>query len=365
MKSRTRIRLKLIFSTIILLDAACAAGFLRQLKFSEDGKFVLAQSDDEITVVEMAGFKVVLRLRAVGVTRAQFGPDSDEVVFITSMSEAGPWQIRAQSGTPHVERWSIGDRKRKAFTAVPQLLCETLVLARTARTFACGSPDGTLRVVDVPSGQTILQKAKFATQRHRFENDESGNSTDFPKVDLGLVRIEFSPNGRFLIAHPILGDGRVLIWDVVERHAVKAAGKLRSLRAGDFDFVGPDRLVMSWSGCSGWNCVSAIAGIVEMPSGKVLSTTKIPVGRTLRPADPAFLVVRPNPRWRNEIMTWKDTTVIRLSDGQPIPIGPGEPIKAEMLFDVFGDFSVTEVRPRELGLWERGKGLKASVALGN
>ena len=343
-----------------------AAGKLRQLQFSLDGKYVLAQSDTEISIIQVDGFQVYLRLRAVGVTRAQFTPDSREVTFVSAMSESTPWEIRTVRATPHVERWRIADRSRVAFTPVPQLICGTLVLARTANTFACGSPDGTLRVIDVMSGETILEKRKFAQQRLNDFPSDSGLRDGLPKVDLGMMRIEFSPDGRFLIAVPILAEGSKLIWDVFNKCTVKPGGKLRSVNRTNFDFLAGDQLVTSWSICS--RCDMSGVGIVAVPSGTMVFETKIPIGRTFRTADPAYLVIRPNPRLKDPrsstfTLIWKPTIVIELRTGQTVPVGSGAPLDESTIFDVLGTFSVTELGPGEIGLWERGHGLKASTAL--
>jgi hypothetical protein len=59
---------------------------LRQLRFSPDGRYVLAQDDSRITVLTLQPFAVLFQAPGEKADTAQFTPDSRQVVFITSAS---------------------------------------------------------------------------------------------------------------------------------------------------------------------------------------------------------------------------------------------------------------------------------------
>src|SRR5580658_7212855 len=63
---------------------------LRQLRFSPDGRYVLAQDNSEIAVLTVSPLAVRFRIPAELAGDAQFTPDSREVIFVGSLSRADP-----------------------------------------------------------------------------------------------------------------------------------------------------------------------------------------------------------------------------------------------------------------------------------
>ncbi len=85
-----------------------AAAPLRELHFSPDGRYVLAQDDAEITVLAVRPFAVLFRIPAQDATDAQFTPDSREVVFVRSVAHVERWErrrshARGPGGSPSAE----------------------------------------------------------------------------------------------------------------------------------------------------------------------------------------------------------------------------------------------------------------------
>jgi len=103
---------------------------LRQLRFSPDGRYVLAVNDSGVTVITVQPFRVLFRISAEDASFAEFTPDSGQVVFAASGTNVeSPTEVaslRAKSlyalpaaTTPRVlhsrtqprfERWSISER---------------------------------------------------------------------------------------------------------------------------------------------------------------------------------------------------------------------------------------------------------------
>ncbi|HEU4770197.1 MAG TPA: M48 family metalloprotease, partial [Pyrinomonadaceae bacterium] len=70
---------------------------ITHIKFSRDGKYVLAQDESSITILTREPFAAILHIEAPDANRAQFTPDSQSVVFYTP-------NLR-------VEKWSLADKK--------------------------------------------------------------------------------------------------------------------------------------------------------------------------------------------------------------------------------------------------------------
>jgi hypothetical protein len=71
------------------------------------------------------------------------------------------------------------------------------VLSPDGRVLACNDSKGTLKLVDVPARKTLYEKRQFVRLIAVSDGDQ------FPRAyagDLGEAGIEFSPDGRFLMA---------------------------------------------------------------------------------------------------------------------------------------------------------------------
>ncbi len=114
--------------------------------------------------------------------------------------------------------------------------------------------------------------------------------------------------------------------------------------------MGPDRAVISWP--QAWNPkdTTVTATLALFPTGKKLLKPKIPPGPLFRAADAAFVIVRPCGKAAACAAEYATGQVI-ISEKSPA-------------LDVLGRYYVSELATSEVGLYERGKGLQASVALG-
>jgi len=369
---------------------------LRQLQFSPDGKYLLAQDDFEIAVLTTDPFALIFRIPAGKSTLGRFTSDSKDIVFASAMAQAASNQVRSPEGTPLVERWSVLQRSRAAAWSVPQLLCGTAELAPGGRTFVCADLGGTLRVVDVPSGQVVFTKKKFA-KTSSWVDDQSG---EVGRATLGTADIEFSPDGRFLLAVP-WNVGTPLIWDTHERALLKMRGKINepafgTRNFGKLTFLGSSRLAvvrgrylrkaMLWEAQTLTFPDGHLLAIRQIPSGPgcdYLCTQPLnaapPIGRTFRlAADPEWVIIR----YVKSIGPASDhgggslhvidllgheirnsahelamkSMAVKLSTGLVIPSDSAS-------FDIFNNRYVEEVRPGEVGLLEIGKGLQTSVVV--
>jgi hypothetical protein len=234
---------------------------------------------------------------------------------------------------------------------IPLQACESWELSPDSRVLACVDTGGTLRLIDVGTGNTIFEKKKFG--RTLIIQDDSAE-TVFRSDHVGNARIDFSCDGRFVIATPIMAEGSTIAWDFRERAQVRLSGGLRKLGRWDYAFVGPDEVMIT----NYWLVSQKIVNgtLAALPSGKVLLKPKLPPGRVLPAADPAFVLMRPFGRFARSSDPIQKIAAVELRTGQVI-------ISEAQALDVFGDHYVTELKDGSVGLYERGKGVQATVTI--
>jgi len=142
---------------------------------------------------------------------------------------------------------------------------------------------------------------------------------------------------------------------VREMTAVKVPGFSRLTESWrfDFTFVAPDRLLES-SG-RGYKHHLVSAKLVTFPSGKSLLKPKIPIGGLFRAADPNFVLVGPFGGYTRNTPDAR-AAAVELATGEAI-------VSDTPVLDVFGRYYVAEPRNGEVGLYERGKGLQATITI--
>ncbi len=260
---------------------------IRQLHFSPDGRYVLAQDDWGLTVLTVQPFSVLFRIPAANITYSGFTPDSRQVLCLTFREWAPAAPVVFAGPTAHLERWSVADRSRVESVEIPWTACGSWGLSPDGRFLACLDSTGTLSVVDVVSSATIFRKKNFSDYV-----DVISSGVSHRMGDLGDARIEFSPDGRVVLALPEGAWGSAMAWDLRQREPVSLTLRLKvRLPAGSpFAMVAPDQLLISGGSL---RPRTVTAKLVAFPSGKVLSKPKLPPGPIYRAADPNFVIVHP------------------------------------------------------------------------
>lgn len=340
---------------------ACAQGDpLRQLRFSPDGRYVLAQDNSEIAVLTVSPLAVLFRIPAQLACDAQFTPDSRQIVFVRSLAGADRQPVVGRDrgllirSAPHVERWKLADGTRAESTEIRGLACVTGQLSPDGRTLACDDPLGTLRIVDVASGQTFFEKKQFV-MLIPFYSFTPGGLEDLPNGqflgDLGEACFDFSPDGRLLKARACGGTGAEVVYDLHERTVVKVA---RRLTQHPSVFVTGDTLLIA-DGPYRVKQHVKIAKLVAFPSGKMLARPRIPPFELFRATEPGFIISRPSAATR-KFDPHVPTSAVELNTGEVI-------VGHTPALDVCGRYYVAEPSAGTVGLYERGKGLQATGAL--
>ena len=313
-------------------------------------------------MLSVAPFEVLFRIPAEDATLAQFMPDSENIEFVSHVSRTTEI-LAIVHGPARFERWNVRDQLMAGSSPLPSLACGTSQLTLDGRMLACVDFLGTLTVYEVPCSEKVLEVKKFSQPLYAWIGF---NRYDYPN-DLGAARMQFSPDGHFLVAIPS-GDQPTVTWDAWARRRIRPEGLLSLLRSGSgtlYTFLGPVRVLLSRYIKWGKNQV-VTARIVSFPEGKVLSTAMLPWGPELIPcADPRFVIANHpyRPHWVS--ISFASAMLNKESPGAAaVELATGQMITTNTpAIDVFGTHYVAEPNPGEVGLYERGKGLQAKIVL--
>jgi WD40 repeat protein len=200
---------------------------ITQLKYSPDGRYLLAQDDSSIYVLSRHTFQTLFRIPAEDAEPARFSPDSSSVVFYTPAFQVEKWSVAGENQTS----------RRELFI---RLGCLQSALSPDGATLACYEQEDGLTLYDVDSGTSFFT--------HKFPPNEVNFSTIAPGawglllLPLGRrpLHIRFSPDGRYLVAASRMESVAV---DLSTRQPVRLHGPLAHGLHGPFDFLGPDRII--------------------------------------------------------------------------------------------------------------------------
>jgi hypothetical protein len=233
---------------------------LDRVRFSPDGKLILAQDASSVFVLGRTPLATLFRFDADNAQAANFSPDSKKIVFSTPGM--------------HTEEWDIGEKKLvAAHEPLAPHTCLQSMVSPDGRTLICvwmeddatsGSSIG-LMLIDTASSATVWDLKSFMTPGYYFFYwvavlREAG-------VPIHLIPYSLSPDGNLLlIGEPYT---RVAI-DLRTRERIKLPYGFNDPAMIRYAFVGNDRLLQM----NGFNVKSS--GIFSFPEGKLLK--KLDVG---------------------------------------------------------------------------------------
>jgi hypothetical protein len=318
---------------------------ITHIRFSPDGRFVLAQDDSGINVLSREPFAPLFRIEVADAYNANFTPDSKEVVFYTD-------NLR-------VERWSVAEQKMlDAKEVVVRRGCMQTSLSPDGKYLACLSPNPPyfdLNLINVQTGETALQKKEFYSPNFfqilmiidALGSRGRGDSTD---IGLELVRMGFSTDARYFMAGYLGHDHmnpnlKSWVGEAVDLNTfakVSIPDSMKKLIAGGFTFIGNDR-------------IAAVniedyrkSAILTFPKGELVAEYPMR-GRLEAPTLGNYLLIRPIKDFALGVMNL-DTKVIFKANKQPA-------------LDIYGDIFVAEMRNGELGLYRMEKNEVVATAL--
>ncbi len=230
------------------------------LRFSPDGKFVLAQDEGGIHVLSRDPLQLLFFIEAPGADKASFSPDSKSVVF--------------KMPSLRVEAWDIASQKQ---ASVHEILlrtgCLQSELSPDGRYLACIDKEFTLQMVEVEGGKELASKKNFFEIRSWvfwfllvLDSEESTN--------LRLANFGFSPDSRYFLAGTPYSD---FAYDLTENHEVKLPSSIRFATHHEFTFVDNERLLALNSFNPGKS------HLLKFPDGDRLQDVTLAYGLNLEP----------------------------------------------------------------------------------
>ena len=271
---------------------------INHLKFSQDGRYILAQDDSGIFVIQKEPFKFLFRIESPEARQAKFSPDSQSVIFNTD--------------SMRIEKWSIAGQKpiliREVFLRDS---CFQTALSNDGKMFACFSLlnnfDIKIKMLNVETNKTIFEKENFY-RPDPLELIYFGFFNINNDGELNLFQTEFSPDGRYFVAGRVLkysvrnfnltlgirgravvnaGESGILGFDLVKNEEIKLGKDLREIISSPFAFYSNDKII-------GQNSKDLEkSGIFDFPSGKQQEKFALQ-GDSLTKADKGnYVLVRP------------------------------------------------------------------------
>jgi Peptidase family M48 len=293
---------------------------IRNLKFSPDGRHILAQVTDTLYVLTREPFAESFQIHAPDAWQAQFTADSKSIAFTV--------------GTNRVEVWDLATRKRARVDEISVAKgCFTTLLAPDAKTVACLGPPETLTLIDLPAGTPVAEEKGFARQ-------------------FGGPRLEFSQDGRYLLA---ANRHRVWAFDLQTRESLRLPSSLKQRLTDGFLFLGPDRVLVSlgletsrvstplyvqgqtiWS--DSYSAERRPPTLFTFPSGKVIGELPVGFSRLSAPAHGDYVLLHDLKDRPVSVMDLR-TKKIFLQDRQSA-------------FDICDDTFVRQLPNGDLGLYD-------------
>ena len=233
---------------------------INNLRFSPDGKYVLAQDEGGIHVLSRDPFQLLFFIEAPDADKASFSPDSKAVVFKTP--------------SLRVETWEIAGQKR---TSVHEVVlregCLQSTLSPDGLYLACLDKEFALQLLEVASGEELASRKDFFQLRSLnllllFILELEGNS------NLHLAKMTFSPDGRYFLAGTMSAE---LAYDLPASHEVKLPSSIRNVIRGEFTFVDSERVL----GLNSFN--PAKSPLLKFPTGEHLQDVGLTYALNLQP----------------------------------------------------------------------------------
>ena len=233
---------------------------INNLRFSSDGKYVLAQDEGGVHVLSRDPFQLLFFIEAPDADKASFSPDSKSVVF--------------KMPSLRVETWDIATQKRASVhEIVLREACLQSALSPDGKYFACIDKEFTLQLLEVATDKELASRKNFlqigSINFLLFFILELGG-----KSSLQLVQLNFSPDGHYFLAGSTTSE---FAYDVTTNREAKLPSSIRNAMHGEFTFVDSECIL----GLNTFN--PAKSPLLKFPDGEHLRDVGLDYALHLRP----------------------------------------------------------------------------------
>jgi WD40 repeat protein len=198
---------------------------LRQLTYSEDGKYLLAQDDSTIYILTAAPVTLLAQIEAPDTFAAWFSPDLKAVVSYDKELRVQTWEIATG------RRLSIHQISTSAH-------CGQVALSHSGETLACLDHQLHLQLFNVSDSRVL-------SSGHKLKPPSSWPllAAFLAAVEAGepfeLFSMQFSPDDRYFVAGNNEGW---FAFDLKSSSEVSLSGKLKQLLSNDFCFTAGEEI---------------------------------------------------------------------------------------------------------------------------
>jgi WD40 repeat protein len=244
-------------------------GNITHMRFSWDGRHLLAQDSSSIFVLSREPFKLLFQIEAQDAFPAQFTPDSQSIVFHTK-------ELR-------IETWSIAERQKTDLQELGiHYDCVNTRLSPDGKHLACMDTNRRLTIFNVADGNPVFQKNPEVTN---VVNAIAAYGLNLA-MRLHSSQLEFSPDGRYFLGVDAART-QTYAFDFIENKPIKLPDSITKRMNSSFAFLSENRFV----GKAGKAGVDS--AIVRFPSGEVLQTMQLGLS-TMSPVTKGdYLIMRP------------------------------------------------------------------------
>ena len=192
------------------------------LRFSYDGKYLIAQDEGSIYVLTREPLTFKFRIEAPDAYPARFSADSRHITFYDPGLRVETWDVEKGERTEVHEMYSPRGCMQTALTA-------------DGATLACVNGKDTLVLFDTAKDERIYEK-----ERIRSGEFARGANWASYSYKIRFLNMGFSLDGRYLL---VASADSVLAVDVPARHEVPVSGALKPFLHGAFSFISDKTLV--------------------------------------------------------------------------------------------------------------------------
>jgi WD40 repeat protein len=253
-----------------------------------DGKYLLAQDDFAITVIQRDPLKVAFQIPTTDARPATFTTDGKFVMFGTD--------------SLRFEKWSIADAKPvEVREIVIRRDCWEQAISPDGKFLACVDYDLGLSVIETETGKRIFQKKEFAKLNFfelimwialRDDDDDSSHENTF-------FNLQFSSDSHYLLAarsnkyrfrifidSVAIGETDALALDLTTRKQMSTSNDLKKATKSAFIFLTPSKILATLP------TSSDDAGIFTFPEGRRLAKFRLSAMDMALTANPNYVIVK-------------------------------------------------------------------------
>ena len=261
------------------------------LRYSPDGKLLLAQDEFGITVLQRSPMKALFRIDAEDALPARFSPDSRSVIFSND-------QLR-------VERWNIAEKKREYVREVWMGGCVRSKVSPNGEYLACIRPDLRFRVSATLDGHLVFDDK----DRPDFSFADFLNALAYGSDR--IMHCDFSGDSRYVLYR--IGQTQTGV-DLTTGKRIGLSGGVEKASSYKFDFQGTDRLF----GINRFN--PGDSAVVSFPSGKTLFKMKLVHQNIAAATHGDWAIVHPVKEYATGVFSLKDQKFVMGVKGSALDI---------------------------------------------